>query len=447
MHKALHANWEQVLLERGDAIALIEAESGTSISFNALNDRADQWLAEHSEISVEMGAVWCVTLAQPIEWMMVCLAAIKAGTVFLPLEAKCSATAMETAREQAAACLIDESGVQTLLDAVWRPDFFLVKLTSGSTGKPKALPFTEAEMMADGAQIMQAMGITAEDRNYAIIPLGHSYGLGNLVMPFFLTGVSIVFASSPFPHAMVEEIARYHCTVLPLVPPLVKALVSVELEEDDTLRSLRLVLSAGSILKSKCAERFYKRTGKRVHNFYGSSETGGICFDREGNFAGVDSAIGEPLGGVKLSVDEDQSIRVRSAALCHAVYPDGACRLHDLGVLDAGGVLHLHGRSRDVIKVAGRRVSLVEIETTCCALDGVVDAYVSSREGRTGELRCVVLYCGSAVVDTLRAALLKTLPEWKVPKFIRKVDAVVYTARGKKDRPAMEAQVDALIGL
>ncbi len=59
----------------------------------------------------------------------------------------------------------------------------LVKLTSGSTATPRALPFTDAQMLADERQVFATTDIRATDLNLAVIPLGHSSGLGNLVVP------------------------------------------------------------------------------------------------------------------------------------------------------------------------------------------------------------------------------------------------------------------------
>jgi acyl-coenzyme A synthetase/AMP-(fatty) acid ligase len=334
--------------------------------------------------------------------------------------------------------------VSALDDGLTSAGNFLIKLTSGTTGTPKALPFTESEMMADGGQIMRTMSISERDRNYAILPFGHSYGLGNLVMPFFMSGVAIVLGSSPYPQVMVAELTQFPCTVLPLVPPLVKALSLVSLETR-SLPGLRLVISAGSALPAKVAQRFHANTGLRIHNFYGSSETGGICFDREGELPLTDGAVGTSMEGVELLIGENQSIHVRSEAVCHAVYPAGACALHDFGILDEDGLLHLTGRHADIVKIAGRRLSLAEIEREICALDQVTDAYVGSRAGRRGEARCIALYSGDIDPEAVKAALQSKLPDWKVPKILRKIDQISYNARGKRDRTAMERLVDAAI--
>lgn len=444
MHERLHECWSDVLATRGDLVALIEAESGLSISFAELDARAVEWLTKHPQLKASRGDVWCVSLSSGFEWMAVCLAAIKVGAVVLPLEKVQSGLVDEVARRNSAAYVFDDAGVRSVLHHHKLHGYFAIKLTSGTTGAPRALRFTELEMIADGAQIMRSMGIRSNDRNYAIIPLGHSYGLGNLVMPFFIDGVSIVFGSSPFPQVMVHELNRFQCTVLPLVPPLVKALATIDLEKG-ALDQLRLVISAGSALKAKFAQLFYDKTGKRVHNFYGSSETGGICFDREGRILEVEGAVGKPLEGVVLSIGSGGSIEVQGAAVSSASYADGKCTLHDLGRLGDEGVLYLNGRSADIIKIGGRRLSLAEVESAVCAVEGVADVYISSREGRSGEMRCVVLYAGELDEKALRAQLLVSITEWKIPKVIRRVEVIPHTERGKKDRTALEAQIDSFL--
>src|SRR5204863_6188690 len=69
-----------------------------------------------------------------------------------------------------------------------------VKLTSVTTGDLKRIFCSAANLRADGQHIIRTMGIRSADRNLAIIPLGHSYGLGNLVMPLLLQGTTVVCA-------------------------------------------------------------------------------------------------------------------------------------------------------------------------------------------------------------------------------------------------------------
>src|SRR5690606_15666449 len=101
----------------------------------------------------------------------------------------------------------------------------LLKLTSGSTGSPRAIPFTDAEMLADGRQICAGVEIGPDDVNFGLIPFGHSYGLGNLVLPLLSQGTAIVSGAAAFPHAMAAAIADWRATVFPAVPALLRALV------------------------------------------------------------------------------------------------------------------------------------------------------------------------------------------------------------------------------
>jgi len=443
MHEDLHRCWQRVLAAKGDANALTDAASGRALSFRELDAQADFWLARNPQLRDSSGRIWCLALSDRMDWLKAFLAAVRVGAVVLPVEPEAHGALEKRASGLGASHLIDDAGAHALPDGGHCPNAFLIKLTSGTTGDPKPLPFTEAEMMADGDQILRSMSISQTDRNFAVIPLGHSYGLGNLVMPFFMSGVAMVSGSSPYPQVMAEELSRFPCSVLPLVPPLVKALAAVSLESGK-LSGLRLVISAGSALKPKLAQRFFENTGIRVHNFYGSSETGGICFDRSGEWAQIDGAVGTPLDGVELFVGDDGGIGIRSRAMCHALYPEGVGRLHDSGELDDRQVLRLTGRHADIVKLSGRRVSLAEIEAALSALPGVSDAYVGIREGRSGEARCVALYSGGAQAESVRTALGEKLPEWKVPRILRQVDQIAYTARGKKDRTAMERVVDAL---
>lgn len=443
MHTKLLELWSRLTTQRGSDSAVADADTGRAWNFAEIDHAAAAYLqAIQANHAVLPGQVWCLGIQSRIDWLITFLAAVKAGVVVMPIESTSLDLLRRSAKAQGASLLFHDNGMETLAEPRVYPGKFLIKLTSGTTGQPKALPFTLEEMMTDGRQIMETMSIGPEDINYVMIPLGHSYGMGNLVMPFLMAGVQLVFGSMPFPQVMSDEIRRYGCTVFALVPPLVKALASVGLEVDD-LASLRLILSAGSVLSPDVARAFLEKTGKSVHNFYGSTETGGICFDREGN-AVLRGNVGLPMEGVSVTVETDGSIRVASAAVCHALHADGTCLLHDFGEWDVDGSLRLTGRHEDVIKIAGRRLSLLEIEQAVCALDAVQDAYVVARPGGSGELRCICLFVGDLHSDDLRAQLLERLPKWKVPKSFHSVERIPYTARGKKDRKRLAEMVDAI---
>jgi len=284
---------------------------------------------------------------------------------------------------------------------------------------------------------MESMGIHEETVNYGIIPLGHSYGLGNLLMPLLLKGVRIVFGSAPFPQIVADEIERYQCTFFAAVPPLIKALSKSELAPGQ-LSSLNRVISAGSRLSPEVAQAFTAGFAIKVHNFYGSSETGGICFDPDGASTLDGSSVGLPMSGVSLEIREGR-VHVYSLAVSHTMYPDGWVPVSDFGRIDSRGHLCLEGRESDLVKIAGKRLYLSEVERALVQIDGVVDAMVLTKASRRGEDRLYAVYQGELSPDSVRAELQTRLVDWKVPRVCQQMVQIPYTSRGKKDRKAILA--------
>jgi len=334
-----------------------------------------------------------------------------------------------------------------------RGDLCLVKLTSGSTGAPRALDFTHAQMLADGRQLCAAMGIGADDLNLAVIPLGHSYGLGNLVVPLLEQGSPVLCAASPFPQAIAEDCARWRPAVFPAVPVLLRALSGADVAREN-LACLRLVISSGAPLAREEAAAFAAKFGRRVHNFYGSSETGGIAFDSEGGAAEAGAEGGRGVGrlvdGVKLHWRRGGRFAVESAAVMGRGGRGGRGRrgrhmMPDRGEMNARGELVLLGRAGRTLKIAGRRLDPVEVENALRALAGVRDAFVAAHPARADALAAVVASdatgaggaADAARVAEWRGMLARCLAAWKIPDRIHVVAAFPVTQRGKIDRAAL----------
>jgi acyl-coenzyme A synthetase/AMP-(fatty) acid ligase len=319
------------------------------------------------------------------------------------------------------------------------PAIGLIKLTSGSTGQPRALVFTDAQMLADGRQVTATMGIHARDLNYALIPLGHSYGLGNLTIPLLAHGVPLVCGSAALPQAMAGDFARWHPTVFPGVPTMWRALAASDVKLD----SLRLGISAGAPLPPEVARDFAARFGRRLHSFYGSSETGGIAYDRGGR-AALAGEVGSAMRGVKLTSLAGQRLRVSSAAVVtqgnpRKVGPHGAWLMPDRVALDGRGNVTLLGRRGTTVKVAGRRVNLAEVAGRLKQLPGVREVWTGITAGAEPVLAAVV--ATERTPAELRLALGPSTAAWLIPKKLLVVAALPATARGKIDTRALQALV------
>jgi acyl-coenzyme A synthetase/AMP-(fatty) acid ligase len=313
------------------------------------------------------------------------------------------------------------------------PQICCLKITSGSGGSPKTVACRAEHLLADGRQIMATMGLRASDRNLAAIPLGHSYGLGNLVLPLILRGIAIVTAADYVPRQLAQWIVRHRVTVLPLVPALFRVLAAFP--PGLSLRPARLAISAGAVLDPGIAQAFLARHGLRIHNFYGSSETGGICYDRTGAASLEGRSVGRPLRGVTVAL-QGSGITVASAAVAAR---SGRWRLGDAGRWNERGELVLLGRAGPGANIGGKKVHPLEIERALRAIDGITDAAVWRVEQAGREML-------AAAVETTRPRaevereLAARLPAWKWPRHWLVAPELPRTPRGKLDLAALRTR-------
>jgi long-chain acyl-CoA synthetase len=428
--------WHRTLHADPGAPALIDDAAGRIWTRREIDAAAAAWAGRHGQIP--RGATVVFAEANGPGWLEVFLGLLKSGAVVAAVEPGEPASAQRAlAKAVGAAALWSEGRLESIGShrPRSRPGARLLKVTSGSSGAPRALAFTDAQLLADGRQVCVTMGIGTRDRNLGLIPFGHSYGLGNIVVPLLALGTAVICGVPPLPQAVLAAIARWRPTVFPSVPALLRALAETA-GDPRRWRSLRTVISAGAPLAPETAQKFYERFGRKIHNFYGSSETGGIAYDRSGEATLSGRSVGEPLEGVRLTWEARERFIVRSAAVFTLGNPRarrgrGAHRPADLARLDAQGQLVLLGRRGRMLKIAGRRLDPAEVERVLRALPGVRDAYVAAHPRRTDALAAAV--AGVIAADKAVAALRMRLASWKIPRRLIVVPEFPLTARGKID--------------
>ncbi len=439
---ALVSAWERILRRRGGDRALVHASDGTSRTFRELEAGAAA-LGFDPRLLAGRAVVFAVPNGS--RWLELFLALQRAGAVAVPLDPAEPVAAQQRIAEALRAGfrwdgqnLIALAGARRFRD----PATCLIKLTSGTTGAPRPLVFTAAQMLADARQVTTTMGIRASDLNYALIPFGHSYGLGNLSLPLIAHGVPLVCGAAPLPQAIAEDFVRWRPTVFPSVPAVFRALAAAEMARE-TLASLRLAISAGAPLPSETARAFAEKFGRRLHAFYGSSETGGIAYDRTG-VATLAGGVGTAMRDVRIQMRRGQRLRVCSAA----VFTQGnAARSQgrgcwsppDLATLDARGRITLIGRRGMMVKIGGRRVNLGEVAARLRRIAGVRDAWVAVSAESDPVLGAAVVTVRSPA--EIRAELLHDTVAWKIPKRWAVLGELPLTARGKTDTRALHARV------
>lgn len=378
-------------------------------------------LTEAAERLVVRGKVAPISEPNGAQWFIRFLASQRVGAVALPLEPALPATARRSTVRRVA--------------TIRAKNVSCIKLTSGTTGDLTPIPCSAANLIADGRQICATMGIKPSDRNLALIPLGHSYGLGNLVMPLLLQATPVVCASAFVPREILQLIERHGVTVFPSVPAVFRALA--QLNGVTKPASLRLVISAGAPLSADVARQFHERYVLKIHNFYGASETGGICYDRTGNASLTGRSVGNPMNDVTVQIRKDRRVIVRS----RAVTGTGRHVLPDLGEWNRYGELKLLGRVGLVANIGGKKVFPAEVETCLRNIPGVSDAWVTVLKTPRGDdylAAAVESYLARAEIERV---LTERLPTWKFPKKYFTHGTLPRTERGKLDIPSLQARL------
>jgi acyl-CoA synthetase (AMP-forming)/AMP-acid ligase II len=288
------------------------------------------------------------------------------------------------------------------------------------------------------------MGIGDVDLNFGVIAISHSYGFSNLLTPLIARGVPMVLSQDRLPRAVLIDLAHSNATVFPGMPVFYQAFC--QMEKVPVLRNLRLCISAGAPLAIAVARQFRQKFKLSIHSFYGASECGGICYDRDATNE-EEGFVGQPMNCVDIEmVDPDASasqIRVRSSGVGDGYFPEsdqaklggGLFVPDDLLNKTANG-LRIVGRTSDMINVAGKKVNPAEVEAQLLRFSGVRQAIVfgSASALRNEEVAaCVVAAPGISEAELLEFCRRK-LSTWQAPKRVFIVDAVPVNERGKISR-------------
>ncbi len=331
----------------------------------------------------------------------------------------------------------------------------VLKLTSGSGGRPRATLTPETALISDGRTLAAAMDIRPDDVQIAAIPLSHSYGIGNLVMPLLLQGTAICLRDAFVPQRVPDDARRFEVRHFPGAPFMFDHMAAHP-PPNGWPPSLTRLVSAGAPLEPGVADRFRAAFGVKIHSFYGTSETGGIAFD-DSNGPATDGFVGRALPGVEISLRDTDAqgggrVHVRSSAVSTGyaggadaeAFADGGFLTTDVATIDAGGGLTLRGRISSFVNVAGRKVQPEEVEQALREFPGVVDARVLGIEDRQrGEklVACLVISRDRPSLLELRSFCGRRLAAHKIPRAFVVLDRIPLTARGKTDRERLRAAV------
>jgi long-chain acyl-CoA synthetase len=254
----------------------------------------------------------------------------------------------------------------------------------------------------------------------------------------------------------MTDVESSGATVFPGVPFMFDRFRTLQI--DRLPGPLRLLITAGAPIEPATVRWFHQALGRKVHSFYGSSETGGIAYD-DSDDVGQPLSVGHPMPETVVDIRQPDSagagrVCVSGTAVASAYaddhandsdsgFADGGFVTSDIGYFDDRGRLVLTGRVSTLINVAGLKVDPAEVERALMELPGVAGVRVmgASCDRRGQQLVAFVVSSQPLTSVDLRQRCARTLSPHKIPRQFIFLDEFPVDARGKMDRRALEALV------
>ncbi|MCW5624389.1 MAG: malonyl-CoA synthase [Burkholderiales bacterium] len=332
-------------------------------------------------------------------------------------------------------------------------DLAVILYTSGTTGRSKGAMLTHGNLTSNGLTLVSEWGISSADVLLHALPIFHVHGLFVANHTILLAGGRFLFHRKFDAAAVLRDLQR--ATLLMGVPTFYTRLLAEPGFTRDTVSGVRLFISGSAPLLTETFEAFETRTGQRILERYGMSESGMITSNplRGERKAGT---VGRPLPDVNVRVaDADDhplsagaigGVQIRGPNVFKGYWlmpektaqeftADGWFRTGDVGCFDADGYLSIVGRAKDLIITGGYNVYPKEIELEIDGLPGVVEsAVIGVPHPDFGEAVTAVIArkAGTALDEAGILAHLKTrLANYKVPKRLIVVDELPRNTMGK----------------
>jgi fatty-acyl-CoA synthase len=351
-----------------------------------------------------------------------------------------------------------------------------IQFTSGTTGLPKGATLSHRNILNNAYFVGRAMGLEAGDRLCIPVPLYHCFGMvmGNLAC--LVHGATMVYPSEGFePLAVLQAVETERCTALHGVPTMFIAELEHPQFDSFDLSSLRTGIMAGSPCPIEVMRKVIDRMHMReVGIAYGMTETSPVSFQTASDDP-LDrrvSTVGRVQPHIEVKViDADGAIlpRGQTGELCtrgysvmlgywddpektaEAVDAEGWMHTGDLAVIDAEGYGNIVGRIKDMVIRGGENVYPREVEEFLFRHPKVEDVQiVGVPDPRFGEELCawVKLRGGETateadIVDFCRGQIA----HYKIPRYVRFVDAFPMTVTGKIQKFEIRAAMIVELGL
>ncbi|MGA1676143.1 MAG: class I adenylate-forming enzyme family protein, partial [Pseudomonadales bacterium] len=337
--------------------------------------------------------------------------------------------------------------------------------TSGSTGTPKGVMHTHQSMTFARDSIAEYLRITPQDVMLNVLPLAFDYGLYQLLLAIELGATLVLERSFAFPGEILDRVERHQVTVFPGVPTLFAMLIGAHRRSSLSYPSVLRVTNTAAALPPEhihvIREIF---PNALIFPMYGLTECKRISYLPPEWVDAKPGSVGIPIPGTTVEILDEEGcpVPIGERGILHVRGPhlmrgywnnpertarmlipgkflgDWVLRTGDWFRMDSDGCLYFLGRSDEVIKTRGEKVSPVEVERALASIPGVLEAVVIGVDDDLLGQRLkafVVLEEGDALdVRRLRRESLIRLEPFMVPQEFELRLTLPRSPNGKVDR-------------
>ncbi len=468
----------------------VETLDGRTWSYGDMIAMSGRFAATLQALGVQPGDRVAVQVEKSVENLMLYLACLRAGAVYLPLNTGYTLAELDYFIGDAAPRLVvvspaaaegvrdiavrygahvetlDEVGGGSLIDAAeGKPfdfsdvargpdDLAAILYTSGTTGRSKGAMLTHHNLLSNALTLCDYWRFTASDVLIHALPVFHTHGLFVASNVVLLSGGSMIFLPKFDADTVLSLMSR--ATTMMGVPTFYTRLLQHQGLTREGTAGMRLFTSGSAPLLADTHDAFRERTGHAILERYGMTETN---MNTSNPYDGdrIAGTVGFPLPGVELRVTEPETgrpipdgetgmIEVKGPNIFAGYWrmpektknefrDDGFFITGDVGLVDARGYVHIVGRGKDLVISGGYNIYPKEVENEIDQFDGVAESAVIGvphPDFGEGVMAVVVREKGADIDEAaIMSGLKDRLARYKQPKAIVFVDELPRNTMGK----------------
>ena len=342
-------------------------------------------------------------------------------------------------------------------------DLAVILYTSGTTGRPKGAMLTHRNLLSNADALVETWRFTARDALLHALPIYHAHGLFVATNVILRSGGAMIFLPRFDLDQVIAELPR--ATAMMGVPTFYTRLLGDPRFSRDLTGHVRVFISGSAPLLAETHRAFEARTGHRIIERYGMTETSMNASNpyvgerRAGAVGlplpGVEVRVTRPETGVELPPGETGMLEVRGPNVFRGYWgmpektreefrPDGYFITGDLARIDADGYIMIVGRAKDLVISGGFNVYPKEVESEIDAIDGIVESAVIGAphpDFGEGVVAVAVRDPGSSTSEAeVIAALAGRLAKFKQPKRVLFVNELPRNTMGKVQKNLLREQ-------